>query len=183
MTRVVVYGCGRAQRRDDQVGLLVAGQLARDPPSRTEIRTSEAPGADLLTDLDDAGLLVVIDATRACDALPAGAITRIRFADRSAHFEHDPEAPSEPGQRPVPAAGPPAGLSAHTLNVNTALELGRRLGLLPPDVWLYVVGGADFGRGRRCSPVVAAAVPRLARQVREDIVDWLRRLEPAGQAT
>jgi hydrogenase maturation protease len=166
MTRVIVYGCGRAHRRDDQAGLLVARQLARAASPNTEVRASQAPGADLLTDLE---------------ALPAGAATRINLADSSAQGEHHPEQGGEPKKRPAPAAAPPPGPSAHTLNVNTALDLGRRLGLLPPDVWLYVLGGADFGYGSRCSPAVAAAVPRLARQVRDDIADWLRRhSEPVG---
>lgn len=179
MRRVIVYGCGRVERRDDQVGLLLVEQLAHAPPPGTEIRASQAPGVDLLTDLEGAGLLIVIDAAPACDALPAGTAARIDLAEAADQSGPLCDPAGHPKPRPVPAAAPPSGASTHTLCVNTALDLGRRLGLLPPHVWLYVIGGTDFGYGRECSPAVAQALPRLARQVRDDIVDWQRRPEVA----
>ncbi len=182
MRRVIVYGCGRADRRDDQVGLLAAELLAQTPPPDTEIRVSQAPGADLLTDLEGAGLLIVLDAAPANPALPAGRLLRIDLGENAGRSEPLPEMAGRLGPRLVPAAASPPGASAHTLDINTALELGRRLGLLPQHVWLYVVGSTDFGYGRECSPPVAQAIPRLVRQVREDIADWLRRPEPAGRS-
>jgi Ni,Fe-hydrogenase maturation factor len=181
MRRVIVYGCGRPDRRDDQVGLLAAEELAQAPPPDTEVRLSQAPGADLLTDLEGAGLLIVLDAAPAGPALPAGRVTRIDLAETADRSEPVPDSTGRSGPRPVPAAAAPPGVSAHTLDVNTALELGRRLGLLPPNVWLYVVGCSDFGYGRECSPPVALAIPRLVRQVREDIAQWEQRPEPAGE--
>jgi len=164
-TCVSVIGCGRKYRCDDQVGLCVAGQLAALRGPSISVIASEAPGADLLTHLDSCELLVVIDAVRACPNLAAGQWKRIDLHQ-------------SPGVRVV---APPGGenVPTHFLGVNAALALGRELGLLPANVWLYVVAGCNFGFGDELSPGMATAVRRVVRRVRRDIVAWLRAKERA----
>jgi hydrogenase maturation protease len=156
---VRLVGCGRSQRRDDQVGLLVAAALADPPLPGTVVTASQAPGADLVADLENVELLVIVDAAAATDDFPVGTWRRIAYdtLDRSV---------SAPGARV-------ASISAHSLGVWDALELGRELGILPADVWVDVVAGSDFGYGAELSPRVQAALPGVIERLRADVCAWL----------
>lgn len=154
-----VVGCGRHLRRDDQLGLCVAQRLAAHPRPSIQVTFSEAPGADLLTDLGDCGLLVVVDAVQHSSVLPAGRWVRFEF-DRS-----------RVGRIAAPAVG---GEPSHFMGVNAALALGGELGILPPVVWVYAIAGRDFGYGDALSPGLATSVRQLARQIHQDMAAWLR---------
>ena len=74
---VCVIGCGRSHRRDDQIGLRVTEALQSSPPAHTTLRTSQAPGVDLIADLEGVDLLVVVDAAQATQEFPVGTAARI----------------------------------------------------------------------------------------------------------
>jgi hydrogenase maturation protease len=158
--QIRIVGCGRAHRRDDQFGLRVAAALAADAPAGCAIETTEAPGADLIGGLEDVALLIVVDAAAQTPHLPAGQWVRIDY-DREA-------------EKLEATLGPRAPLSGHTLGVAAALELGRTLGVLPAEVWVYVAAGADFGYGTELSAGVAAAVTAVAERIRADVLTWRR---------
>jgi hydrogenase maturation protease len=163
---VQIVGCGRELRRDDQVGLRVARQLARSVRDGVRVRVSESPGTDLVDDLEGVGLLVVIDSAAAGELLAAGTWVRLDPLDELSAV------------RLAPLRKP--GVSGHWLGVSHALELGRALRLLPQTVWVYVVAGQDFGYGEQLSHAVEGAVEPLVRQIRADVEGWRRaRLEHA----
>ena len=164
---VCVIGCGRSHRRDDQIGLRVAEALESDPPPHTTLRTSQAPGVDLIADLEGVDLLVVVDTAQATQEFPVGEATRIDYLGSSASAGPPRLTP------PRAAQSDPS----HMLGVNYALKLGRDLKILPQTVWIYTVAGQDFDYGEGVSPGVEAAVRSVAERIRADVAAWLQRRE------
>lgn len=158
---VRIIGCGRSHRRDDQLGLRVVECMAGASHPCVQILTSEAPGAELLLDLDRCELLIIVDAANAEPRMRAGEWTRI-----------DVGRSDEARVSPVRVEG---GEPTHFLGVNTALALGADIGVLPPDVWVYVIAGEDFGYGEALSPGLAERAGELAERIRRDVEQWLER--------
>jgi len=165
-TRVCVFGCGRWLRRDDQTGLLVAREIGRQAldigcqgqaPAGVVVLTSESPAADLPANLDDADLLIVVDAAGAADDFPAGTWRRI-------DYRREPGRIGERGRA----------VDVHQLSVDAALRLAEQLGILPPEVWVYAIAAGDCGYGEAMTPAVEAAVSELARRIPADIEAWRR---------
>ncbi len=166
---VNIIGGGRSQRRDDQLGLEEADRLARRTPTGCQVCRSEDPGTDLLLDLDGVRLLALIDAAACSPRLAEGRICRLRYQ------------PAAPGSELSAFERLPLGAthSTHLLSVGEGLRIAEQLGLLPQEVWIYVVGAVDFGYGPELSPCVGRALPRLERRIRADVRTWLARLESA----
>lgn len=162
---VLIVGCGRALRRDDQAGLAVAALLKRWKISGVRVLASQSPGCDLLTELGGVRLLVLVDA--ACgEALgPVGTCTRIvwRRGGRSA-------AKRWKIRRIAQAAA-----SSHLLGVADALEVGEALGLLPDDVWVYAIRGEDFGYGSGLSQGLAGRMHDIAGRIATELAAWRAR--------
>ena len=164
---VLVVGCGRRQRRDDQIGLAIARKLMARVKPGIVMRESESPAADILTELEGRSgvrLLVIIDAAVPGTAFAAGSLhrlvlgpqvghSRVRILDR--HF----------------GKGAP---SSHQLGVAEALRLGDALGLLPRETWVYAIAGGDFGYGLAFSRPVHAAIDKIAERIAVEIETWLR---------
>jgi hydrogenase maturation protease len=149
---VRIVGCGRWSMGDDQAGLVTAERLAGLRLPQTTVALDESPGSGL-AELMEGGeeLLIVIDAARADARHPEGSFTRI---DNGAFPR---------GLRRRGLCG------THTLSVDAGLELARALGVLPADVWIYVIFGRTFDRSLRMRDAVAAAVPRLVERVEDDV--------------
>ena len=153
---VLIVGCGRWSMGDDQAGLVTAEQLAGLRLPQTTVALDESPGSGL-AELMEGGeeLLIVIDAARADARHPEGSFTRI----------DDGAFPRELRTRGL--------CGTHTLSVNAGLELARALGVLPADVWIYVIFGRTFDRSLGMREAVAAAVPRLVERVEDDVRAFL----------
>jgi hydrogenase maturation protease len=136
-----VIGIG-SPRGDDRVGWCVADALARQPRAAdARILKLDRPGAALLDALAGRRRVVIVDAA-ATGAAP-GTLYRVSLPD---------------------LAEIPAAASSHGFGLAQALELGRGLGVLPPELYLYLVGidpRRTVGIGQALSPAVAAAVGRL----------------------
>lgn len=67
--------------------------------------------------------------------------------------------------------------STHDMNLSTALEMGRRLGLaLPETVEIFAIEAEDVVTfGETCTPAVTAAIPVVTEMV-------LRALAPSSEA-
>jgi hydrogenase maturation protease len=72
------------------------------------------------------------------------------------------------GTRPLPALF--SRVSTHAFGVAEAIELARALGQLPPALVVYGVEGATFEAGAGLSAAVAAAVPQVVAQVRQELL-------------
>ena len=139
---IVVIGIGNPDRRDDGAGLEVARRLRATLPDSVRVLDESGEATALMAAWEGADRVVIVD------AMASGA---------------------EPGliQRFDVRAGPlPTRVlrcSTHGLGLPEAIELGRRLGTLPPCLVVYGIEGEDFGHGRGLSSPVTRAVDDLVR--------------------
>ncbi len=154
---IVIVGCGRWLRGDDQAGLLAAEALLGMKLPDVRVYASESPAADIALYAADARMLVLIDAARAGPDLPAGTWRRLDYRDMKSRLRESTSA------------------SAHTISVATALALAERLGTLPSQVWIYAIGAQSTEPGSTISAVVARAVQDVSAAIRHDVIDWHRK--------
>jgi len=155
-TPVRIVGCGRWAMGDDQAGLLAAEGLRDASLPDASVTLEEAPGAGLADEsLGEVELLIVIDAARADCRHPAGSFRRVDH--RACGL----------GISTV------SGIDTHTLGVTGGLDLAAALGVLPSQVWIYVIFGQSFDRCLTASAAVGWAVPRLVRRIKRDVARWV----------
>ncbi|MBI5666502.1 MAG: hydrogenase maturation protease [Chloroflexi bacterium] len=146
---VLVVGLGNPLLGDDGVGWRVAEQVQRDLESVVEIDCLAVGGLRLMERLVGYEHAILVDAmtTR---RQPPGTVCSFSIDDL-----------------PAPVAGHLS--SVHDTSLQTALRLGRALGLpLPDDIWVVGVEAErtrDFAE--ELTPPVAAAVPYATRMVIE----------------
>ena len=140
---VLVVGLGNDLRGDDAAGIEVARRL-RQSRARPGIRVHEHQGdpAELLELWRGSDAAVLVDCMRS--GAPAGTIRRFDAAPR-----------------PLPAQRR-GSTSSHVFALMDAIELGRALERLPPQLLVYAVEGRTFEAGSALSPRVEMALVRLA---------------------
>jgi len=140
----VIVGLGSPVRTDDGVGLEVVRHLEENgPPDDVELVAAGTPGLGILDLISGHRHAVIVD------AIDIGA---------------------EPGKvvyRKLDDLEAPASLHAsvtHGIDLATALEAGRRLGLpLPDEIHIVAVQIEDTSTlSERCTPAVEAAVEEAA---------------------
>jgi hydrogenase maturation protease len=136
MNVCVVIGIGNSYRRDDGVGLAVAGEIARREPGVRVVTAIGEPGA-ILDVWTGAPIAVVVDAAMGERSTP-GRIRRWTPGD-------DAES---------------AVVSSHALGLPQTYALGQALGQIPEHLVVFTVDAADTSHGVGLTPAVAAAVPR-----------------------
>jgi len=141
----LVVGMGNPILSDDGVGLLVAERL-RDAqlPDDVEVVQSEVAGLRLLELVRGFTRVIIIDAIRspAEDARDPGEIVRYEAKDFRGGHRYG---------------------SAHSIGLDTALEVGHRLGYdMPEEVTVFAIEAVDVETfGEELSPPVAAAAERV----------------------
>lgn len=153
MRSVLVIGIGSEFRGDDAVGLVVARALRGRVPPGVVVHESPGDGTALVDLWAGAARVVVIDAMRS--GVAPGTV---------ASFDGLYE-----GGWPEGLPGPAT--SSHAFGVLEAIELGRRLGLLPASLVVYGIEGASFELGAPISAPVASVVPFVVDRVIADVVE------------
>lgn len=164
---VLVVGCGRWHRRDDQIGLQIAEALRSLQEAGVVVIASESPATDILTELDerpDTRLLVIIDAAIQNPDFTSGCLHRIVLGPQIG--------PSRTRILNRHFAKPPP--SSHQLGVAEALRLGSAMELLPRETWIYALACKDFGYGESCSAAVSSRKDDAVHRIGLDIRNWLR---------
>lgn len=147
--KVVVIGCGNLLASDDGIGIHVARGLKRyDLPSEVDIIEAGCPGLDLLRLWESEDKVLIID------AVISG---------------------SKPGtvhvfssNQVIPREIMP--LSSHSFNVVDAIELGKRLGIIPEQ--LIIIGielETEKAYREELSPSVERAIPIACEQIIKEI--------------
>jgi hydrogenase maturation protease len=141
----LVLGMGNPILSDDGVGLLVAGRLRQTPlPDHVEVAQSEVAGLRLLELVRGFTRVIIIDALKspAEAGRKPGEILRYDAADFKGGHRYG---------------------SAHSIGLDTVLELGHRLGYdMPRDVVVFAIEAADVETfGEELSAPVAAAAARV----------------------
>ncbi len=149
MTSTLVLGMGNPILSDDGVGLEVARRLQEGPlPDGVDVQQSEVAGLRLLELLKGYDKVVIVDALRTGRA--PGDVVRYEARDFRGGHRYG---------------------SAHSIGLETALELGRTIGLpMPEDVTVFAIEAADVETfGEEFSPPVAAAAGKVVELVRAEV--------------
>jgi len=150
MTKTLVLGLGNPLLGDDGVGWRVAEQVQREfaaAENPVEVDCLSVGGLRLMERLVGYNRVILVDAISTGQRSP-GQIYRLSLEDL-----------------PDPAGGHLG--SVHDTTLQTALELGRRLGASLPDdiVIIGVESRCSFDCTENLTPAVADAVPRAAQMV------------------
>lgn len=135
---------------DDGVGLSVAAELkSRLDQSDVTIMETSVAGLSLLDLLVGYDRAIIIDAIQTVDG-KAGQIYRL-----------DPEAFDTTRHTTSP----------HDVNLTTALELGKKLGLpLPQEIVIFAIKASDVSTfSEKCTPEVTQAIPTCVETVIQEI--------------
>jgi hydrogenase maturation protease len=142
-THTLLIGYGNPVRRDDGLGLEIAGQVEKECPPGVEVRTSQQLHIELLEDLQSFDRVVLVDAST-----------------------DGPEILFEQ-VGPLQASGL---ASSHHLDPALLMALAKKLGRLTPPIYLCAVRGDDFEMGEHLTPT-AQRRARLAAQKILDFLD------------
>jgi hydrogenase maturation protease len=150
---ILVAAYGNDMAADDSFGPLVAEALRAMAPAGVEILSLGMKPASLLDHLEGRKAVCVVDAAR-CDGLPVGTLVDVDFFDAARpRLLHDDT------------------LSTHGLSVADEIELARRLGTCPKEVWLVAVAAGSVKVGCPVSDEVLRQVPVAASR----IADWSKK--------
>jgi len=148
--KTLVLGVGNPIITDDGVGIQVAHEVANqlnDP--RVTVAETSAAGLSLLDSIVGYDRVIIIDAIQT-EKGEAGQIYRMSTADFSLtkHFS-----------------------SPHQINLATALELGRMLGLaMPQRITVFAVEAKDITSfSEKCTPEVEQAIPEVVKMVLQEL--------------
>ena len=153
MSSTLVLGMGNPILSDDGVGLLVADRLRESPlPDHVEVVQSEVGGLRLLELVRGFTRVIIIDALRspAESGRHPGEVYRYEAKDFKGGHRYG---------------------SAHSIGLDTALEIGHKLGYdMPEEVTVFAIEAEDVETfGEELSPLVAAAAERVFELVREEV--------------
>lgn len=167
--RPVLVAClGNGRRGDDAAALLVARDLEGTLPDAVELLALDDRAGALLGELDGRSALVVVDAIR-CAApadMPPGSLLDLHCDDGR-----------------LPAGLRPSPVSSHGWSIESELELGRRLELLPRVVRVLGVAIAAAAPHAPISAPVRSALPALARMVSRCAAALADRFPPTDATT
>ena len=149
----LILGMGNPILSDDGVGLLVAERLAGEQlPAGAEVSQSEVGGLRLLELVRGFTRVIIIDALKspAAEQREPGEIVRYEAKDFKGGHRYS---------------------SAHSIGLDTALELGHKLGYdMPEEVIVFAIEAKDVETfGEELSPPVAAAAERVLALVLEEV--------------
>jgi hydrogenase maturation protease len=149
---VRIIGLGNTILTDDGVGVYAAREIRRrlgDGCAGVEVVESEVAGFALLELVADCERVILIDAV-SFDAAAPGTVTRIDPQDLRTSLRLR---------------------SVHEIDLPTALELGRQLGMsMPREIVIFAVQAQDcLTLGERMNPPVEAACARVVDLVLAEI--------------
>jgi hydrogenase maturation protease len=145
VVRILVIGCGNADRGDDAAGLLVAGRLRS---MGIDARDHAGDGLALLESWSQAQSVIIVDAV-----ISGASVGAISVWDA----------------RTAPVARDVFRASTHAFGVAEAVELGRALGRLPASLTIYGIEARRFEPGAPPSPEVIAAVEEVASRITKEV--------------
>ncbi|OGO07900.1 MAG: hypothetical protein A2Y61_04950 [Chloroflexi bacterium RBG_13_60_13] len=148
--RTLVLGLGNTICGDDGVGIRIAEALKGEVCGlEADVAETTAAGISLLDLMVGYQRMIIVDAIQTRDG-KAGQVYRLGLED-------------------LPSSLHCATL--HDVDLATALELGRRLGMeMPQEVVIYAVEVADITTFREgCTPEVERSIPEVAHLVLQEL--------------
>lgn len=145
---LLIIGVGNPFRGDDSAGLLAARLLKDLETASTSIVEHSGEGASLMEIWKGADVVILIDAVTS--GRPPGTVHRL-----------------DPVHNPLPAQMFQG--STHAFSLPQAIEMARALGQLPRRLLVFGIEGQNFQAGAEISPEVSEVLPKVARQVHDQV--------------
>jgi hydrogenase maturation protease len=146
--QLLIIGVGNPYRGDDAAGLQVLHQLLDMGVDASYLLEHSGEGVSLMEAWKGRATVILIDAVSS--GSPPGTILRL-----------------DAFTNPLPAQLFQS--STHTFSLPQAIEMSRALDELPRCLLIFGIEGRDFQAGTELSSEVSAAVPKLAREVLNEI--------------
>ena len=161
--RVLILGLGNILLKDEGVGVHVVKYLQEeDLPDNVEVIDGGTSGLDVLLSQEPAYKLVVVDAIRAGKKPGTIYKTQLKPAER----ERLTDIFNEVGQ---------SNISLHQVGLLDALGAAERLERMPEEIAIIGVEPAEVSLGLELTEPVEQSVPRVVKQVLEEIQDAVHR--------
>jgi hydrogenase maturation protease len=147
---VFVIGIGNQYRSDDAAGLIAAGRIRKLDLPDVEVTESDGDGISLMDLWFKKKNVIIIDAVYSA---------------------------SSPGTLHILTAGknidPPDGFrfSTHSFGILQALKLSETLSILPENILIYGIEGADFAYGQGLSSSVKNAIDNIVSLIHKEILE------------
>ena len=146
MAKTLLLGLGNSILKDDAVGLRVVRALGeRLTQEEVHVEESSFANIDLLNFISAYDRLIIVDSIKTEGGKP-GDLYRMDLDDLHSTLH----------------------LSCpHDINLATALELGKRLGMhIPGEIGIYAIEVEDNQTfSESCSPLVEEAIPRIIEEI------------------
>ena len=175
--RVLILGLGNILLKDEGVGVHVAKCLQKeDLPDNVEVIDGGTAGLDVLLSQEPPYRLLVIDAIKA--GKKAGTVYKTRL-----NVWH-PQAQLGDGLRTAiaetfgfDAATPPgqSKISLHQVGLLDALRAAEMTNCMPEEITIIGVEPAEVSLGLELTEPVEQSVPRVVKQVLEEVQDAVHR--------
>jgi hydrogenase maturation protease len=144
---ILLIGVGNEFRGDDALGVYVSREVQRRHFENVRVIEESGEGAALMERVKESSRVFIVDAVRSGE--PAGTVHRI-----------------EPGTMRVPKK---QFFSSHSFGVAEALEMAKRLSILPETCVLYGIEGESFEQGEGLSMPVVKSLPELMSLIELDL--------------
>ena len=155
----MVIGVGNPFRHDDGIGPAVVAEINRLGWTAVQAVLSDGEPADLLATWTGADLAVVVDAVLCANPVP-GRVHRTSV-------DALPDAMGSNAQSAPSSHGP----SSHGLGIPDAVALATVLDCMPDRLIVLAVEAENVALGVGLSPAVAAAVPKVIKQITDELAD------------
>ncbi len=158
--KIIIIGLGNPILTDDGVGVKVAyavrDALASAGQNGVTVTEASVGGLRLMEMMEGYGRVILVDAIQTADGQP-GTIYRLTLDDIASAVSTQHSA------------------SAHDMNLPTAMEMGRCLGMaLPARVEIFAIEALDVVTfGETCTPHVTAAIPAVTELVLQTLTQLL----------
>ncbi len=152
-TAILVIGIGNEYRSDDRVGLVIIRALKEKNPPGTKIIENDGDGLNLMDTWKVARVVILVDAVSST-------------SEPGTIFRYNALTEQIPTQLSFH--------STHAFSIAEAIELGKTLHQLPPNLLLFGIEGKNFASGTNISPEVENAIPKVIEEVMKLIQASLR---------
>jgi hydrogenase maturation protease len=157
---LLIIGIGNPFRSDDAAGLQAVRLLGDTGIDASNLLEHSGEGASLMEAWNGRTIVILIDAVSS--GRPPGTIHRL-----------------EPLNDPLPAQLFQS--STHAFSLPQAIEMSRALGELPSRLMIFGIEGCNFQPGTELSPEVSASLPKLAREVLNEVEKLKLDLQAGGE--
>ena len=150
--KTLILGLGNPILSDDGAGIYVARALeGRVDPAEITVTEASVAGLNLLDLIVGYDRAIIIDAIQTRGG-KVGQVYQL-----------------EPGAFGVIRHS----MTSHDVNLSTALELGKRLGLVLPEITIFAIEVEDVTSfSEECTPEVSEAVPVCVEMVLQELDGW-----------